>query len=147
MQLYYLCTLSYDYVRHIILSTKPTTCRHAINVTVTPSCEVALGEQNKTLFFWRNGVERGYLVALLKPLFNNISTLKNSELHVPTCYQCLWSGVQLKPWKNWTSKSIMKCFKEVKIDKWPDLPLIFPTDCYVRINHKPDGLFNGDIQS
>ena len=27
-------------------------------------------------------------------LWNNLS-----ELHVPTCYQCLLKGVKLKPWK------------------------------------------------
>ena len=32
-------------------------------------------------------------------------------------------------------KSIIKCFKEVKIDKGPDLPYQFsPIDCGVRIN-------------
>ena len=26
----------------------------------------------------------------LKALFNNVFTVKKSELHVPTCYQCHW---------------------------------------------------------
>ena len=38
--------------------------------------------------------------------------------------------------------------REVKIDKWPDLSYLFsPIDCCVIINHEPDGLFIGDIQS
>ena len=45
-------------------------------------------------------------------------------------------------------KSTIKCFKEVKIDKWPDLSYSFlPIDWCVRINGKPDHLFSGDIQS
>ena len=40
----------------------------------------------------------------LKALFNNVSTVKISELHGPTCYQCLWQGVKMKPWKNCASK-------------------------------------------
>ena len=47
----------------------------------------------------------------------------------------------MKPWKNLHLKSTIKCFKEVKIDKWPDLSYPFsPIDCCVRINGKPDGL-------
>ena len=43
-------------------------------------------------------------------------------------------------------KSTFKCFKEVKIDKWPDLSYSFlPIDCCVRINGAPDRLFSGDI--
>ena len=45
-------------------------------------------------------------------------------------------------------KSTIKCFKEVKIDKWPNLSYSFlPIDCCVRIYGKPDRLFSGDIQS
>ena len=45
-------------------------------------------------------------------------------------------------------KSTIKCFKEVKIDKWPDLSYSFlPIDCCVRINGQPDRLFSSDIQS
>ena len=34
-------------------------------------------------------------------------------------------------------KSTIKCFKDVKIDKWPDLSYsLFPVDCCVRINVK-----------
>ena len=45
-------------------------------------------------------------------------------------------------------KSTIKCFKEVKIDKLPDLSYSFlPKDCCVRINGKPDCLFSADIQS
>ena len=44
-------------------------------------------------------------------------------------------------------KSTIKCFREVKIDKWPDLSYSFlPIDCCVRINGKLDRLFSG-IQS
>ena len=43
-------------------------------------------------------------------------------------------------------KGTIKCFKEVKIDKWLDLSDLFlPIDCCVRTNGKPDHLFNGDI--
>ena len=43
------------------------------------------------------------------------------------------------------------CFKEVKMEKWPDLPYLFtmyppPIGCCVRTNHKPGGLLIGDIQ-
>ena len=48
-------------------------------------------------------------------------------------------------------KSIIKCFKRVKIDKWPEWPrftiLISPIDYCVRINALPARLFSGDIQS
>ena len=44
--------------------------------------------------------------------------------------------------------TLQKCFKRVKIDRWPELPYSFSTiDCCVRINHEPDGLLNGDMQS
>ena len=45
-------------------------------------------------------------------------------------------------------KSTIKCFKEAKIYKWPDLSYsILPIDWCVRINGTPDNLFSGDIQS
>ena len=48
-------------------------------------------------------------------------------------------------------KTIIKCFKRVKIDKWPEWPrftiLIFPIDYCVRIKALPARLFSGDIQS
>ena len=45
-------------------------------------------------------------------------------------------------------KSTIKCFEEVKIDKWPDLSYSFlPIDCCVTIYGKRDHLFSGDIQS
>ena len=69
-----------------------------------------------------------------KALFNNFFTFKKSELHGPTCYQCLWEGVKMKPWKKLYFKSIIKCFKRVKIDKWPDSPYsFFPIDDCVRM--------------
>ena len=44
--------------------------------------------------------------------------------------------------------STIKCFKELEIDKWPDLSYSFlPIDWCVRINGEPDRLFSGDIQS
>ena len=50
--------------------------------------------------------------------------------------------------KNLYFKSIIKCFKTVKIDKWPDLPYsLSPIDCCVRINGEADRLFSDDIQS
>ena len=55
----------------------------------------------------------------------------------------------MKPWKKLHLKSNIKCFKEVKIDKWPDLFYSFlPIHCCVRINGvKPYHLISGDIQS
>ena len=50
-------------------------------------------------------------------------------------------------WRSVYFESIIKCFKEVNRKKWPDLPYSFPPMHCVRINHEPDGLFNGDIQS
>ena len=45
-------------------------------------------------------------------------------------------------------KSIIKYFKRVKMDKWPDSPYSFsPIDYCIRINSEPDRLFSGDIQS
>ena len=45
-------------------------------------------------------------------------------------------------------KSTINCFKDVKINKWPDLSYSFlPIDFCVLINGKPDRLFSGDIQS
>ena len=68
----------------------------------------------------------------LKALFSNVS----SELYGPTCYQCLCKNEALKKLH---LKSTIKCFKEVKIDKWPDLSDSFSlVDCCVRINHKYD---------
>ena len=52
------------------------------------------------------------------------------------------------PEKKLYFKSINKCFKRVKTDKWPDSPYSFPPiDFCVRINGEPDRLFSGDIQS
>ena len=48
-------------------------------------------------------------------------------------------------------KSIIKCFKKWKYvneNMQAEIPYSFPpTDCSVIINHEPDNLFNGDIQS
>ena len=45
-------------------------------------------------------------------------------------------------------KSTIRCFKELKIDKWPDLSYSFLSiECCVRMNGEPDHLFSGDIQS
>ena len=50
--------------------------------------------------------------------------------------------------KNLHLKSIIKCFKEVQIDKRPDLPYSFlPKDYCVTICGKHDRLFSGNIQS
>ena len=49
----------------------------------------------------------------LKALFNNVSTLKKSELHnIPACYQCLWSRCKSEVLKKLHLKSIIKCFKK-----------------------------------
>ena len=47
-------------------------------------------------------------------------------------------------------KITIKCFKEVKIDKWLDLSYSFlPIDFSVKMNgiKKPEGLFSGDIHT
>ena len=55
-----------------------------------------------------------------------------------------WSPENFAPQKHLS----IKRFKEVKIDKLPDLSYSFlPIDCCVRINGEPDNLFTGDIQS
>ena len=55
---------------------------------------------------------------------------------------------KLSPEKMVLQESTIKCFKEEKIDKWPELPYSFPPiDCCGRINQNPGGLFDGDIQS
>ena len=57
--------------------------------------------------------QKGKLKFLIKALFNiNASTFKTSELHGPTCYQCLWKGVEMKPWKNCTAKASLSASKE-----------------------------------
>ena len=55
-----------------------------------------------------------------------------------------WSPEEIKLY----FKSIIKCFKRVKIDKWPNSPYSFsPIDYCVRINGDPDRLFSGGFQS
>ena len=84
----------------------------------------------------------------LKALFNNVFTLKN--LSCMTLHAIRLSLVRCKneALKKLHLKSIIKCFKRVKIDKWPDSPYSFsPIDYCVRINGEPDRLFSGDIQS
>ena len=44
-------------------------------------------------------------------------------------------------------KSIIKCFKEVKIYTLDRIYHIFAIECCIRINHKPDGLLNGGIHA
>ena len=57
-------------------------------------------------------------------------------------------GCKNEALKKTNFKSIIKCFKKVKMCKWPEIPYSYsPIDCSVRINHEPDGLLNGDIQS
>ena len=84
---------------------------------------------------------------LLKALFNNVFTLKNlsyMSLHAISVFdKCKHEGL-----KKLQLKSTIKCFKKVKICKWPEIPYTFlPIDCCVRINGLPDCLFSGDIQS
>ena len=60
----------------------------------------------------------------------------------------IWSFLFVVLHKPTLLPSTFKCFKKVKIDKWPDLSYSFsPIDCCVRINGKPGRLFSGDIQS
>ena len=68
------------------------------------------GELHNYAFVCSNGDR-----ALKALLFNNVFTLKKSELHGPTCYQCLWQGVKMKPWKNCTSKASLSASKEWKL--------------------------------
>ena len=66
---------------------------------------------------------------------------QKSELHVSTCYQCLYEAM-----KQLHFKSTIKCFKEVKIDKLLDLPYsLSPIDCCFILNYESDHLFIGDI--
>ena len=85
---------------------------------------------------------------ILKALFNNVFTFKNlscMSLHAISDFDKVYKW---SPEINFYLKSIIKCFKEVKIDKWPDLSYSFlPIDCCVRINGEPGRLFFGDIQS
>ena len=59
-------------------------------------------------------------ISSLKVSFNNVK----SEMHCPTCYQCLWYGVILKK-KKLRFKMIKKWLKKVKIFAWPDSPYSF----------------------
>ena len=80
------------------------------------------------------------VIVVLKVLFNNVFT----SFFYLTCmsHQCLWYRVKMKP-SNIAPQNTIKCFKEVKIDKWPDLSYSFlPIDCCIRINAKPDRLFS-----
>ena len=66
-------------------------------------------------------------------------------LHAISVFSKVWKW---SPEKKLCFKSIIKYFKRVKIDKWPDSPYSFPPiDYCVRINGQPDRLFSGDIQS
>ena len=98
----------------------------------------------------------------VKALFNNVSTLKKSELHglyivfflfivhaISLCDKVYKLGPEEKKLH---FNSFIECFNEVKIDKWQVIyhthPPPPPIDCCVLINHiKSDGLLNGDIQS
>ena len=76
----------------------------------------------------------------LKPLFNNVFTLEKSELHVSKHAISISVLIRCKneALKKLHLKGTIKCFKEVKIDKWPDLSHSFlAIDCCVRINGKP----------
>ena len=62
---------------------------------------------------------------------------KNNTWHL--C-QCLW-------YVGCKNEALKNCNSKVKICNWPEIPYSIPIDCGVRINHEPDGLLNGDIQS
>ena len=85
---------------------------------------------------------------ILKASFNNVFTLTNlscMSLHAISVFDKVYKW---SPEKTLHLKSTIKCFKEVKIDKLPDLSYSFLTiDCCVRINGEPDRSFSGDIQS
>ena len=92
--------------------------------------------------------DHDYNIWSLKALFNNVFTLKKIWALCPYMPSSV-SLIRCKngPEKKLHLKSTIRCFKEVKIDKWPDLSYSFiPIDCCVKINGKPDG-FSGDIQS
>ena len=59
----------------------------------------------------------------LKALFNNVSALKNLSCMVLHAIGVFDKNEALK---KIALQSIMKCFKEVKKDKWLDLPYYFP---------------------
>ena len=84
----------------------------------------------------------------INALFNNVFTLKQSELHGPTCsYQCLWCKNEVLK-KIVTSKASLSASKEWKYTTDQIHHLLFsPIDYCVGINGEPDRLFSGDIQS
>ena len=91
--------------------------------------ETGWWSENVQIFFktLKNG-----LYKILKALFNNVSTFKNSELQGPTsrAYMLAMSVIRCEngALKKLHLKSITNCsvFKEVKINKWPNLPCSFP---------------------
>ena len=96
----------------------------------------------------RNILHREMLCKSLKALFNNVFTLKKIWAAWPYMQSVSLVRCKNEALKKLYFKSIIKCFKRVKIDKWPDSPYSFsPIDYCVRINGEPDCLFSGDIQS
>ena len=81
------------------------------------------------------------VILMLKGLFNNVFIFKSLS-----CISVFDKVYKWSPEKIYLA--IIKCFKGVNINKWPELHYsCLPVDCYVRINSKPNRLFSGDIQS
>ena len=79
----------------------------------------------------------------LKALCNNAFTLKKSELHAPTCYQC---SVFLIRCKYVALKKIAQRSENRQVTGFI-LPISpYAIDYCVRINTKPDHLLSGDIK-
>ena len=98
---------------------------------------------NKRYLSMRNS--EAFLKGIAKQCFHS----EKSELHVPKLLSVSLIRSKTEALKKKLHlKSTIQCFKDVKIDRWPDLSYSFlPIDCCVRINGKPDCLFSGDIQS
>ena len=83
------------------------------------------------------------------------SSAENDSVHSFSCTKLrfwfiLYCGY-ISKLRAWYSEYNIKYFKRVKIEKWPDLPYSISLHtcrllCF-RINHKPDRLLNGDIES
>ena len=87
-----------------------------------------------------NGINILSGINSLKASFNNVFTLTNlsyMSLHAISIFD------KVQKWKLHL-KSTIKCFKRVKICKWPEIPYSFLPleDCCVRINGPPDRLFS-----
>ena len=95
--------------------------------------------------FWQSSIQRGR--------HTQLCIITSLKWIIQICSNFYWwvskiafytHPIHIVVWGNFP----FKCFKKVKTEKWQDLQYSFPPiGCCVRINHKPDGLLVGDIQS